>query len=223
MDFSLPIKSIYAVEVSGACNLEAVCAWCPMHNRPRSRKRGLMSDETVKRALYFVEQLNVKNRIPNTLMLHNFGEPLLHPKFDSIALQFSKLAPISMSTNALLLDEAWADRLARVNWDHISLSPWDDKARGRAATLLIERKIKLTYPQGVSHNWAGQAVEGPAVKLFKGCHYLNEQKCVIRWDGTITTCCITDREQDTIGDISMSPETIKVRDYSICQTCHHAV
>ena len=108
----IPVKSLYAVEVAGACNLDHFCSWCPMISRPRSRKRGLMrKEETVVRSLHWVEKLEKID----ALALHVFGEPLLHPKFDEIAARFAALTPITMSTNGLLLDDNMADRLAKVS------------------------------------------------------------------------------------------------------------
>lgn len=212
------INSIYAIEISGACNLEATCSWCPMHNRPRSRKRGLMSEETIERALHWVSKLRQNYEV---LHLHDFGEPLLHPKFDEIALRFAKLQPISMSTNGVLLDEKWADRLAKVPWAWISISPWDKEAMFRASKLLTERGVRVMYPPGITHDWAGQAAPIAEKISAEGCPYLNKQMAVIRWDGSLATCCISDREEDTIGHVTQEPEEVSVRGYSICETCHH--
>ena len=214
----IPIRKVFAVEVSGACNLEATCSWCPMHQRPRSRKRGLMSDATVTRALHWVERLEKCD----ALALHNFGEPLLHPKFDEIALAFSRLTPITVSTNAVLLDERWADRLSRIPWAWISISPWSPEHLVKAVALLKARGIDYMLPPGVTHNFAGQAI-GPTKKLFKGCANLNEGKAVIRWDGSLASCCISDREEDSLGNVAQEPNDVRMRSYSLCATCHHAL
>lgn len=211
--------TVFAVEISGACNLESFCSWCPMHNRPRSRKRGLMDDATVKRSLYWVNKLPRKE----FLHLHNFGEPLLHPKFDEIALEFSKLNHVTFSTNAVFLDEKWADRLAKIPWAWISVSPWKPEAVDPAIKLLTERNIPIARPPGITHNWAGQSVIGPTGKIFNNCPFLIEAKPVIRWNGDLVSCCISDREEDAIGHINREPEEIKIRGYDICAGCHHAV
>ncbi len=212
------LRKIYAVEVSGACNLEKVCTWCPMHNRPRFRKRGLMTDEIVEKSLEWV------SRLPkvDALALHLFGEPLLHPKFDEIALRFSKVCNITMSTNGVLMTESWADRLAEVPWAWITISPWDKGAQVKAAHLLARRNIEFRFPPGVTHNFAGQA-KGPSEKLFQGCSFLHQGTAVIRWDGTLASCCISDREEDSIGTVFDKLENITLRDYSICKSCHHAM
>lgn len=189
-----------------------------MFSRPRNRKRGLMSNDTVKRALRWVDKLGKVD----ALALHNFGEPLVHPRFDLIAAEFARLTPVTMSTNAVFLDERWADKLAKVSWSWISLSPWDIPKRDRAAKLLAERGIPTMQPEGVTHNWAGQS-QGPASKLFRGCPFLDEGKAVIRWDGSVTSCCVTDREEDVVGHIRKEPSQVFLRGYSLCADCHHAV
>lgn len=210
----MKINFVYAVEVSGACNLTKHCTWCAMH-KPH-RPRGFMSDEIVERSLHWVKKLHKK---PDALALHVFGEPLLHPKFDEIALKFSQVMPVTMSTNCSFLDEEWADRLAKVRWAWISLSPWDLPARERAHKLLDERRINHAYAPGVTHNFAGQA-DGPTKKEIVMCEFLTNGACVIRWDGSVASCCVSDRAEDTIGHVSQEPEDIQMRSYSICDTCH---
>lgn len=208
-------KYLYAVEVSGACNLEATCKWCPMHNRPRSRPRGLMSDDTVKRALHWASKL----RRVEALALHVFGEPLLHPRFPEIALEFAKVNHITMSTNGVLMTPQWADKLAVIPWAWISISPWNLSAMHKSWLLLAERGIKCLPAPGVTHSFATQA-EGPKVDIFTGCEFLMNNACVIRWDGSIATCCISDREEDAIGHVSQEPEEMEIRKYEICDSCH---
>lgn len=214
----IPIKKIYAVEVSGACNLERTCTWCPMNQRPRFRPRGVMDETTVVNALKWVEKLGTGD----VLALHVFGEPLLHPKFDEIAARFGRLVPITMSTNGVLLDSRWADRLARVPWKWISVSPWDPKAQAAAIEMLHARGIPTMSPPGATHDWAGQSKDGAKDLLIEGgCPFLNEGKGVIRWDGTVATCCISDRYEDGLGNVNIhQPEDVKLRGYSICATCH---
>lgn len=211
-------KSVYAIEVSGVCNLESHCSWCPMYSKPRNRARGLMGLETVTKCMDWIDKIGSSS----PLALHNFGEPLIHPEFDSIALNFSRVAPITVSTNAVLLDERWADRLAKIKWEWISISTWKRDAVDRAVRLLNERDIPFKVPPGVTHNWAGQS-EGPSTKLFKGCHFLDEGKATIRWNGDVTTCCITDRVEDVKGTVMQAPsEVVLDENVGLCKGCHHA-
>ncbi len=186
-----------------------------MYNK--GRKRGFMDNPTFFRSLEWVNKLGTTE----VLALHVFGEPLLHDKFDQLALIASKSAPVTMSTNCVLLDEAWADRLAKIPWAWISLSDWKAGAAEKAARLLVPRGIRVQFPNGITHDWAGQA-EGPKQKLFKGCPFLDGGHAVIRWNGDVASCCITDRVEDVVGHINQEPETIQMRPYSICAGCHHA-
>ena len=176
-----------------------------------------MSDDTFKKALHWVQKTQKKE----FLALHNFGEPLIHPKFEEMAHEFSKCNHITMSTNGMLVDEARADKLVKVRWAWISISPWKPEDAARAKKLLNERGIATTEPPGVTHNWAGQS-DGPKKVLFKGCHFLDEGKAVIRWNGDVTTCCITDKPEDVIGNIDSEPEDVTIKGYSLCTSCHHA-
>lgn len=212
----LPVSKIYAVEVSGACNLERTCVQCPMNVRPRYRPRGIMDEQTVVRSLYWVAKLGAAG----VLNLHGFGEPLLHPKFDEIARRFSLFSDITVSTNGVLLDEEWADRLAKIRWKWISVSPWDKEAQKKAVELLSARGIPTMNPPGETHDWAGQA-KGPSdFALEHHCPFLMNGHATIRWDGSLASCCITDRYEDSIGHVSAEPGTVKMRGYSICSSCH---
>lgn len=209
-----PIKTVYAIEVSGVCNLTKKCVWCPMHTVKRNR--GMMSAEVVKRTLHWVEKLD---KMPD-LALHNFGEPLLHPEFDVIALEFSKLTKVNFSTNATYLDEKWADRLAKVPFEWISLSPWDMPSVYRAEKLLVARGVQVKLPPGITHNFAGQA-KGPNNAIYNKCPFIVNGRAVVRWNGDVADCCISDRDEDKIGTVFQEPEDVKMRWYSICDTCHH--
>lgn len=210
------VNKVHSIEVSGVCNLDNYCVWCPMYNRPRSRPRGLMDDNTVARALHWVEKLGT----PDSLALHLFGEPLLHKRFFDIAERFRQLVPVNFSTNAMLIDEKKADEIAKYKWDWISVSPWNPERKRRAIALLNERNIRTVEPKGITHDWAGQS-DGRKIPLFASCPFLSQGKVSIRWNGDVTTCCITDRVEDVCGTVFQEPEEVKLRSYSICKTCHH--
>jgi len=211
------INHVYAVEVSGVCNLESTCTWCPMHNRPRSRKRGLMTDETVEHALRWVKA----SPPGDVLFLHVFGEPFLHPKFLPIAQRFSEVCPISVSSNGVLITERLADEIAKIPWAWVTLSPWDIAAKVRATRLLHARGVFVKLAPPPAHDWAGQSETGKSRIQINGCQYLNDDQCVIRWDGSLATCCISDRMGDEIGHVSQDPREVSNRSYDLCATCHH--
>lgn len=217
----IPIRHIYALEISGACNLESHCTWCTMSKRPRYRKRGLMTRETFERAKIWIKALPPKN----VLACHVFGEPLLHPDFDVYASELEKICPITFSTNATYLNESWADRIAKINWEWVSISNWDPPAKERAAGLLIQRGVRIQYPPNEpTHDWAGQSPTGPhGQKLFRGCEFLNTGAAVIRWSGDLASCCVADSAESSIGHIDQDLGTVFVREYEMCKGCHHAI
>lgn len=222
-DTYLPIhpSSVYAVEISGICNLTRHCVWCPMETltKRKHRPRGIMTEETLRKVIGWIGKLD--NRTHDPLFLHGFGEPLLHPEFEKFASELSRLSRISFSTNCTCLDEQRADRLAKLDWAWISLSPWVQEDLGRASVLLRERNIAVAVAGKDLHNWAGQ-VELPNVKKRFTCSFA-EGEIVIRWDGTIVNCCITDRAEDAIGTVDQDPSEICLREYDICRTCHHTI
>lgn len=214
----IPINSVYAVEIAGACNLDTFCTWCPMTNRPRNRARGLMNDDVFKRSLHWVNKLQKID----ALALHAFGEPLLHPKLEEYALEFSKLMPITMSTNGILIDEERADKLAKVPWAWITISEWNKFKAQNAAKLLHYRGIKVKIPNGVQHNFASQAQDGPKFESepIRDCPFLKLGRAVIRWDGDIASCCISDSHHGMIGNVMQEPEELSLTTYDICTNCH---
>lgn len=172
----------------------------------------------MKRSLYWVEKLHKVD----ALSLHSLGEPLLHKDFLGIAKRFSDITFITMSTNALLIDEKMADEIAKIPWSWISISPWKKEAADRAFSLLTQRGIRCTLPPGVTHNFAGTA-EGPSYKIFNKCDFLNGGKAVIRHNGDIVSCCITDRSGDEWGTVFQEPEDVKLKAYDLCKSCHHSM
>lgn len=212
----MPVSKVYAVEVSGACNLERTCTWCPMNRRPRYRSRGIMSDATVDRAVHWVKKVGIND----VLALHVFGEPLLHPRFVEIAKRFVEHCPITMSTNGLLVTPEVARELATLPWAWISVSPWDKVAQENAVAMLGNVGIATMEPQGATHNWAGQSATGTPREPKHKCHFLAWNMAVIRWDGSVASCCISDREEDSIGTVEQEPEEVDVHGYDICKTCH---
>lgn len=213
------IDYVFAIEIAGACDLTKECTWCPMNTS--TRKRGFMTWETLKRAIHWLDKTDTKNKI-DAVALHNFGEPLLHKDFIEMALALSNHAPITMSTNSTQMNEKMADKLAQVPWKWISLSPWKMDKVKEAYQLLTARGIETMFPPGPTHDWAGQA-NGPIQVGQHKCEFLRDNKVVIRWDGSVAPCCITDREEDSIGSVSQEPEEVSTKPIDLCKTCRFYV
>lgn len=208
------IKTIYALEISGLCNM--VCDYCPY--RLHQRKRGLMSWETLERIFYWVDKGLRWNR---PLHLHLFGDPLLHPQFAEMARVIWQRykTPLSFSTNGKALTPAMADKLAIVPWKYITLSPHDKEAAEKAMYSLGSRGVKLQWHGGPDHNWAGQVEH--EIQWRWQCEFAMYGKMVVRWNGDIAMCCITDGPQGVIGSIwdddLLSKENVS---FELCEQCH---
>jgi hypothetical protein len=174
-----------------------------------------MSDETLERAVHWVKKVGIND----VLALHVFGEPLLHPRFVEFAKRFVEHCPITMSTNGILLDYEMAKKLAQIPWAWISVSPWDEAAKQNALVHLSSVGICTMEPQGAIHDWAGQA-SGPKATHSTSCPFLNHGRAVIRWDGSVASCCISDRLEDAVGHVRTEPEQVSLKAYSICEGCH---
>lgn len=98
------------VELTNYCNLR--CIMCPY--TIMTRPKGYMSESTFRKAMK-----ECRGKVKNTY-LHQIGEPLLHPKLiQFIELSHDSGIHTSISTNAMLLDEARALNIIESKLDEI--------------------------------------------------------------------------------------------------------
>ena len=127
-----PFPRNLVLETTSRCNLN--CRMCPRHDM---RRPALDMPESLFHSL--IDQLGEHDRrnAVDFLALHGFGEPLLHPRlFDLIEYAGSRLPNLcargslrdglrglTLSTNAVLLDEAKAQALldSRLTWLAVSV------------------------------------------------------------------------------------------------------
>ncbi|MHC1582207.1 MAG: radical SAM/SPASM domain-containing protein, partial [Candidatus Syntropharchaeia archaeon] len=165
------------------------------------RKKGFMSMKIYRKVIEVQE-------LPN-LVLHGFGEPLLHPKLDKfIKLGKDKGFRVEFSTNGLLLDRKRMERLSDAGVDEvrISIRPFFDKVVKNIETFYDEfsDRLKILYieypekrkplPKGWDvtayppHNWAGQ-VNIPTYKQQSVCNPMKLRAVTVLWDGRVSNCC----------------------------------
>src|SRR5947209_63052 len=90
---------IYQVELSSHCNMK--CSYCPHPNMKRDK--GYMTEEVLRACID-----RVKAQKGSRLVLHHFGEPLLHPQLEERLEQVAAAGlNIQFSSNSLLLDRCW--------------------------------------------------------------------------------------------------------------------
>lgn len=208
------IEKIYAIEISGICNLS--CSYCPYHKG--GRKRGLMTWDTLNRTLEWF-QFGILQ--PDSVVhLHLFGEPMMHPSFESIVEKVRSIVPrVSFSINGTNLNYKRAKRLAEIDIAWITVSPHDGTMATSAYYLLRAAGNNVLMHGGPDHSWGGQ-IDHP-VKWQGICEFELEQKAVVRWNGDVAVCCITDNHQGVIGTVwdEDLPEK-DIAEIPLCQTCH---
>lgn len=168
-----------------------------------------------------VQTFNHDWELNEPLHVHLFGEPLLHPEFVEMVswIQTRFDAKLSFSTNCILLNSDWANKLMAVKWDWITLSPHSPKDVAKAAIALQARGIKALHQGGPDHNWAGQVDH--VVKWKMPCEFARFGKVVVRWNGDVALCCITDNEKGMIGTVWDDDLLEREhKEFELCNNCH---
>jgi hypothetical protein len=173
---------------------------------------------TLERILEWFE--NGKIEPDNPLHLHLFGDPMVYPDFEAMAKRVKEVCPhISFSTNGHNLDFERGHRLKEIGFDYITVSPHDMNRAISALYLLRGCGIETVMQNGPDHNWAGQVDH---LSLWRmPCEFEYMQKAVVRWNGDVAVCCITDGPQGVIGTVwdEDLPEK-ELEAFELCKTCH---
>lgn len=185
---------IYQVELSSYCNMQ--CAYCP--HPGMKRQKGHMTSDVLSACIDWIKETGGRR-----IVLHHFGEPLLHPRLKERIEQVADSGlEMQLSTNALLLDRAWPTltsvqaRIAVMVSVHqwidgtedaylAAIERWRRQARGTNIDILEAYNLK--EKRFTLHQWAaGQASTWDASQcLFVRCNL-----CVVLWNGDIATCCV---------------------------------
>jgi len=168
------------------------------------------------------------------LVLHNFGEVLLHPeieKFISYANQNN--VECTFFTNGINVDKKPFDSLfwkklskfglKSVNFSShaISLKEFQKLLNGfiKIGRVFNPRKNKLG-------TWAGQTGK-PEIPITKPCIFERENALVVLWDGRISSCCLdVEGTCDELWiDEILENKMYKFRRINLCNSCssmrHH--
>lgn len=219
-----PFFNIYQVELSSYCNMR--CSYCP--HPSMERPKGYMTAEVLDRCI----ELHIeKGR--RRMVLHHFGEPLLHPAFEDRLQRIASAGlAIQLSSNALLLEKMWPVILkipARIRimisvhqwvakgeekYMH-DIGTWKDRARGTNVEIMDAYNFKEGH--FVFHAWGdGQKKEWDTSK----CPFIEQNFGVILWNGDIASCCV-DHEGYTVRGNIMDEGPIRYRTepWKACATC----
>jgi AdoMet-dependent heme synthase len=125
------------LQVSGTlCNI--ACAHCFNNSGPNVRTFGFLSLEKVRRELEAGAKAGVKE------VFLTGGEPFLHPRLPEMLELSLELAPTTVLTNGMLINDRMADRLARIE---------------RAAQYSLEIRISLDgYTEEMNDRIRGKGV-----------------------------------------------------------------
>jgi radical SAM protein with 4Fe4S-binding SPASM domain len=120
------------LELTNRCNLR--CTFCPTGNGRMERPRGHMSDAVFRAAL-------ASGRPLEFVLLFQWGEPLLHPRFFELARRArSSGARTLVTTNGTLLDERRVQGLLESGIDRVTVSvDGDARTHERVRGVPLER------------------------------------------------------------------------------------
>lgn len=215
---------IYQVELSAYCNMR--CSYCPHPSMQRAK--GFMSEHVLGACIRHAQRSDQA-----MLVLHHFGEPLLHPNLRERLAQIAAAGlRVQLSTNARSLERCWpvlVDAGMPVNvmisvhqWVASgeaayadALAHWQQRALGTAVTVIPAynvRKGKFTF-----HHWADGDAEpwNPA-----DCPFLTYNFGCVLWNGDIVSCCV-DHEGATarLNILEAGYEAHVSTGWSACGTC----
>lgn len=141
------------LELASACNLH--CTFCPTGNGLLARPRGLMAESTFLRALQGAGPLEF-------VLLFQWGEPLLHPRFLELARAArAHGARTLVTTNGTLLDERRVQAVLEAGLDRVTVS-----IDGDAATHEAVRGVPLARTEeGLARLLAARDAQGSPVAV----------------------------------------------------------
>ena len=168
----------------------------------------------------------------DSIVLHHFGEPLLHPELRSRLRQISQSGlRIQFSTNGLLLDSHWQlltslqvpvrVMIAFHQWAHEGPSAYEEVLTSfvrRAAGTTVEVVPAYGFKQRTFavHRWtAGKEEPWSASE----CPFIKYNLVVILFDGRIASCCADHEGVTSSGNILDPPAYRRSTAWSACSTC----
>lgn len=144
--------------------------------------------------------------------LHNFGEPLLHPRLpDMIRMCLEAGIEPSFYTNGALMNADNLRELEEAGLRTIWLSEHTEGELDRVSALIRDQgsSIKIAGnfkpdPEAL-HTWASQVATVPLAHgsshSIEPCLFERQNAVVVLWDGSVTNCCIDANGQGIRGTV----------------------
>ncbi|MBI3986021.1 MAG: radical SAM protein [Lentisphaerae bacterium] len=214
------MRFIYTIEVSCLCNLQ--CAYCP--HAKSARKKGLMSMAVFEKSMELVKALG-----QNEVCLHNFGEPLIHPRItDLVKRARQTVAKVVFSTNGLLLTRELAVALKDSGLTELYISSHAPADAPRAIRTCEGLDLLKNVGTVFWHDWAGTAERHPThyqdrrLRKTNTCKMIADGWAVILWDGRVNSCCMDMEGLGVIGTV-FDPDILRREPTTtrLCENCHY--
>lgn len=228
---------VYHIELTNVCDLS--CAYCSLTTSARAK--GTMGEDVFRKVVDHMRRASPLN----FMILHHFGEPLLHPKlaeFVAIAAE-AGLNP-GFSTNGEQLTPARFEELldAGLAWMCIAFHTpageaafhrYRDRAReaglvfwGRALTEQPEPhdpRAMLEYgiEHQLLHSFAGTVapVEPEPEGWRPACDYLDRDFVCVLHDGRVVPCAMDERGAHVLGSVDELEHIAHHASYELCRSC----
>ena len=203
-----PALGIFQVELTNHCDMS--CAYCPHSDMTRSK--GHMSAETLETCIRYA-----KGQGADRLVLHHYGESLLHPRLEERLQQVKQAGlAIQFSTNGTLLEKKlpmmialdtpidltlsvhqWTEEPVASYWN--ALAALQERARGsqvrvnRAYNVNLHKYFFCSWVKGRTREW----------NYREECYFLRENKAVVLWNGNLASCCVDCDGESVFSNIAM--------------------
>ena len=238
IDFYLrDMAYIYHIELTHLCNLR--CTYCSLTES--LRPRGMMSEEVFRKVLDHM----VRQSPLNYMMLHNFGESLLHPeltRFVALGAEHG-LNPGFTSNGETLTPELLQQLIdAGLRWMCVTFHTEGGRqaferckpVAQRAELLFWGRELvpagtppEPTAPRtyGIEKQWLhtfGGTV-GPAEEQPPGwrprCDYLDRGFVNVLHDGRVVPCTVDEEAAEVLGTVDDLESIQQEPSYEMCRKC----
>jgi len=204
------------IEITNRCNLK--CNGCLRENM--TRKKGDITYDTLLDALLLCDDFGIEK-----VVLHNWGEPLLHPNILKIIKIINILGfKVGFTTNGTLLTHDKLIELKEAGLDKLDIS-YNKNTKGFFLNpSMLQSFYHISNGLGID-TWFRSVVfskedydklkdelDGYNVRFQRGMYFdknkIRNKPCkaienlfIIQWDGTIVPCCAMYDNQYTYGTI----------------------